>query len=106
MYHNLYTAFSCRELPGLVGGPASRLGNRLDRLHLRKLKARWSASWSSDDILTVSINTRGIGQQLLERIGALDLAPSYRESFDATIAGLAKHDRIDTDRVLAARKAL
>lgn len=72
---------------------------------LRKLKDHWSASWSSDDILTVSINTRAIGQQLLERIGALDLAPSYRESFDALIAGLAKHDRIDANRILATRKA-
>jgi hypothetical protein len=81
------------------------LHNPDQTFRLRKLKDRWSASWSSDDILIVSINTRAIGQQLLERIGALDLAPSYRESFDALIAGLAKHDRIDADRILAARKA-
>ena len=105
MDYNLYAAYSRRELLGLVGVLASRLGNWLDRLHLQKLKAHRSASWSSDDILIVSTNTRGIRQQLLERIGALDLAPSYRERFDALNAGLAKHDRRDSGRILAARKA-
>ena len=64
------SAFSRRELPGLRGVPASRLGNWLDRLHLRELKARWSVSWPSDDILIVSINTRRYRAQLLERIVA------------------------------------
>lgn len=70
MEYNRYAAFSRRELPDLVGIPASWLGNWLDCLHLRELKARWSVSWPSDDILIVSINTRGYRAQLLERIGA------------------------------------
>lgn len=81
------------------------LHNPDQTFRLRKLNDYWSASWSSDDVIGVSINTRVIGQQLLERVGALDLAPSYRKSFDALIGGLAKHDRIDASPITAARKA-
>lgn len=73
---------------------------------LSKREDRWSASWSTDDIATVSINTRAIGQQLLERIAALDLAPPYRSSFDVLVAGLGRLDRIDTGSIAtAARRA-
>ncbi|MEC3909467.1 hypothetical protein U5A82_02955 [Sphingobium sp. CR2-8] len=159
-----HAAFSRRDLPALIGVPASRLGNWLDRLslwqdmpiipgaavayrlshlfdlvglaamldlglpaaeaakivrnfgfyrtflhdpeqtfRLTRLGDNWSASWSPDDILTVSINTRAIGQHLLEHIAALDLAPSYRVSFEALIGELTKRDRIDARRILGAR---
>jgi len=71
---------------------------------LSRRGGRWSASWSSDDIATVSINTRAIGQQLLERIAALDLAPPYRASFDTLVAGLARFERIDARAIEAAAR--
>ena len=71
---------------------------------LTKRPDHWSASWSSDDIAIVTINTRAIGQQLLERVAALNLAPTYRDGFDALISELARHDRVDAARISASAR--
>lgn len=66
---------------------------------LSKRSYGWSASWSSDDIATVSINTRAIGNRLFARINALPLNPSYRESFDQIIDQMARREMLDEGEV-------
>ena len=62
---------------------------------LSKRANGWSASWSSDDIATVSINTRAIANQLFARIDALPLSVPYREGFDTLIGKMADRDMLD-----------